>query len=184
MVRALLIVDVQNDYFPDGAVALTGMVAAADNCRRLLQHFRSRGERVIHVQHVAPPEAGGLRTCTVGGQIHPEAQPTAGETVIAKTSPNAFCATALHPMLWWSGITELVMAGAMTQTCIDSTARAAFDLGYLVTVISDACAAGDLVWNGDRLPAAQVQAVMLAALQTPFARLQTTAAAIAPASSR
>lgn len=181
MTRALLIIDVQNDYFPGGALALRGMVEAADNCRRLLQHFRAARAPVVHVQHLASAEIGALVALTPGAGIHPSVRPTAGEAVITKTSPNAFSGTWLHPLLARSGIAELAICGAMTQTCIDSTARAAFDLGYTVTVAEDACATRDLQWNGTPLPAAQVQAVMLAALQMPFAQLPTTAELIAAA---
>lgn len=184
MPRALLIVDVQNDYFPGGAFELEGMVEAADNCRRLLQQFRAVRAPVVHVQHAASAETGVLVALTPGGDIHASVRPTAGEAVIGKTSPNAFRGTWLHPLLARAGITELVICGAMTQTCIDSTARAAFDLGYAVNVAADACATRDLRWNGARLPAAQVHAVMLAALQAPFAQLPTTAELIAESSRR
>ncbi|RJF75408.1 cysteine hydrolase family protein [Rhodopseudomonas palustris] len=184
MTRALLIVDVQNDYFPGGALELTGMIEAADNCRRLLQHFRWARAPVVHVRHQAPAELGALVVHTSGAQIHASLRPTAGEAVIAKTSPNAFRGTWLHPLLSRAGIAELVICGAMTQTCIDSTARAAFDLGYAVTVAADACAARGLRWNGVQFPAAQVQAVILAALQTPFAQLPSTAELIAESSRR
>ena len=62
----------------------------------------------------------------------------------------------------------------MTNTCIDSTVRAAFDLGYACTVASDACATRDLEWDGAVVEAAAVQAAFLAALQTPFAHVHTT----------
>ena len=184
MTRALLIIDVQNDYFPGGALPLPGMAEAADNCRRLLQQFRTARAPVVHVQHHASADLGALVTLTAGAEIHASVRPTAGEAVIAKTSPNAFRGTWLHPLLAGVGISELVICGAMTQTCIDSTTRAAFDLGYAVTVAADACAARDLRPSGVKLPAAQVQAVILAALQTPFAQLSSTAELIAASSRR
>ncbi|MCZ3257146.1 isochorismatase family protein, partial [Acinetobacter baumannii] len=62
------------------------------------------------------------------------------------------------------GVTELVIGGATTQTCIDSTARSALDFGYSVTIASDACAAGALAWEDEGVSAAQVQTTFPAAL--------------------
>jgi nicotinamidase-related amidase len=175
MREGLVIIDVQNDYFPGGAMELSGMAEAAENCRKLLQKFRAARAAVVHVQHCSvQPGAHFFIPETQGNAIHASVRPTASEAVIAKTYPNAFRGTWLADALCRCGVAELVVCGAMTHTCIDSTVRAAFDLGYVCTVASDACATRDLEWDGTVLTAAEVQAAFLAALQTPFAKVCTT----------
>lgn len=175
MRKGLLIVDVQNDYFPGGAFELSGMADAAENCRKLLQGFRVVRAPVIHVQHRSvQPAAQFFLPATEGSAIHDSVRPTAGEAVIDKIYPNAFRETWLLDVLRRACVAELVVCGAMTHTCIDSTVRAAFDLGYAFTVASDACATRDLEWDGAVVTAAAVQAAFLAALQTPFAQVRTT----------
>jgi nicotinamidase-related amidase len=175
MRKGLVIIDVQNDYFPGGAMELSGMAQAAGNCRKLLQKFRAVGAPVIHVQHCSvQPGANFFVPATPGCAIHASVWPTASEAVIVKLYPNAFRETWLADALCRACVTELVVCGAMTHTCIDSTVRAAFDLGYACTVISDACATRDLEWDGAVVKAADVQAAFLAALQTPFAKVRTT----------
>jgi nicotinamidase-related amidase len=77
-------------------------------------------------------------------------------------------------MLKEAAVQELVICGAMTHMCIDSTTRAAFDLGYNCHVIADACATRDLEFNGSPVSAANVQAAFMAALRVPFAQVSTT----------
>ncbi len=77
-------------------------------------------------------------------------------------------------MLRESGIRELVICGAMTHMCIDTTTRAAFDLGYKCSVVSDACATRDLEFNNQLVKAADVQAAFMAALSAPFAQVLPT----------
>jgi nicotinamidase-related amidase len=175
MRKGLVIIDVQNDYFPGGAMELSGMAEAAENCRKLLQKFRAARAAVVHVQHYSvQPAANFFIPGTQGCAIHDSVRPTASEAVVAKLYPNAFRGTWLADALCRCGVAELVVCGAMTHTCIDSTVRAAFDLGYVCTVASDACATRDLEWDGGIVKASEVQAAFLAALQTPFAQVRTT----------
>jgi nicotinamidase-related amidase len=175
MRKGLIIIDVQNDYFPGGAMELSGMAQAAENCGKLLQKFRVARAPVIHVQHRSvQPGAHFFIPETQGCAIHASVRPTASEAVIVKLYPNAFRETWLAHALCRACITELVVCGAMTHTCIDATVRAAFDLGYVCTVASDACATRDLQWDNAVVKAAEVQAAFLAALQTPFAKICTT----------
>jgi nicotinamidase-related amidase len=175
MRKALLIIDVQNDYFPGGALALEAMPAAAENCRLLMEKFRADYAPVIHVQHFSTHHGAKFFVPgTKGSTIHDSVEPTPYEAVIAKASPNAFHHTWLLGVLQYAGVGELLVCGAMTHTCIDSTVRCAFDLGYACTVASDACAASDLDSDGSVIKAAEVQAAFLAALRLSFAGVQTT----------
>ncbi len=165
MGRALVVVDIQNDYFPGGAHPLVGPEAAAANARRLLDSFRSGAGELVHIQHVwDSPDASFMRPGTPGVEIHDYVAPLAGETVIQKAHPNSFLDTPLEELLRARGVDEVVVCGMMTSMCVDATARAAADLGFAVTVASDACAAPDLEFGGETIPARQVHAAFLSAL--------------------
>jgi nicotinamidase-related amidase len=176
MNRALVLVDIQNDYFAGGRMVLEGADPAADRAASLLRHFRSRGEPVLHVQHVSVrPNATFFLPDTPGVQIHPAVAPQAGEPVIRKNFPNAFRATPLDTELRSRGVTRLVIAGMMTHMCIDTTVRAAFDLGFAVDLAHDACATRALQFGDSRLPAAQVHESFIAALHGTFANARAAA---------
>lgn len=175
MTRALLLIDIQNDYFPGGAMPLAGAEAAAAGAARLLAHHRQRGLPVIHVQHIATrPGATFFLPGTPGAGIHPSVAPAPGELLVRKHYPNSFRETGLLAHLRDAGITHLTMAGMMTHRCIDTTVRAATDLGFDCTLAGDACATRDLEFRGMMVPAAQVQAAFLAALDGVFARVFNT----------
>lgn len=173
MTQALLIVDIQNDYFPGGAMELEGSLLAAAKAGQLLQAFRRKSKPVIHIQHVsARPGATFFLPNTKGVEIHEAVAPVAGETVIQKNYPNSFRETPLLDHLKQLGVTELVIAGMMTQMCIDTTTRAAADLGFQCFLAHDACATRALSFGGVTVPAAQVQTAFLAALNGLFAKVQ------------
>ena len=179
MTQALIIVDVQNDYFSGGAMELVGMDGAALNCQKLLQHFREHQAPLFHIQHLAArPGATFFVPDTDGAEIHASVRPETGESIIVKHFPSAFRDTDLHQALQQAEIDELVICGAMSHMCIDTTTRAAFDLGYQCRVISDACATRDLEFDGRKVAAADVHAAFMAALALPFARIETTDAFI------
>jgi len=168
--RALLLVDIQLDYFPEGAFPLVEPEAAAETARAVLDAFRSAGEPIVHVFHVAEePDATFFVPGTPGVAFHPAIAPADGEAVIEKHEPNSFIGTGLEAKLRDWGVTELVIAGMMTSMCIDSTTRAASELGFACTVVADACAAPDLALGGTTVPGRLVQAAFLAAMDGTFA---------------
>ena len=176
MTQGLIIVDVQNDYFTGGSMELVAMDDAAANCRALLEGFRDRGAPLFHVQHLANREGATFFVPgTPGADIHDSVTPAVGETVIVKHFPNAFRETGLHETLQQAGIDELVICGAMSHMCIDTTVRAAFDLGYRCRVAADACATRDLEFDGRRVAAADVHAAYMGALSAPFAQVLPSA---------
>jgi nicotinamidase-related amidase len=170
MSRALLIIDIQRDYFPGGAYPLVGPEPAAAAAGRVLETFRAGGEPVLHLQHVWDAEdATFMRPGTEGVEIHPSVAPAAGEPVLPKGEPNGFLGTPLERELRERGIDELVVAGMMSSMCVDATVRAAADLGFSVTVVHDACAAPDLEFAGTPIDGATVHAAFMAALADGYA---------------
>ena len=174
MTQALLLVDIQNDYFPGGAMELVGSPQAGAQAEALLQAFRAAGRPVVHIQHVSTrPGATFFLPGTEGVKIHASLAALPGEPVFQKHFPNSFRETPLLGHLRDQGIDQLVIAGMMTHMCIDTTARAAADLGFLCQLAQDACATRDLAHQGVTVPAALVQAAYLAALDGTFARVMT-----------
>lgn len=178
MTKVLLIVDLQEEYFPGGGVPLPHIAPAAENVARLLAHFREAGAPVVHVMHDSGAKDGAFSQTSISWRLHHAAEPQSGENVIVKNHPNAFRLSWLHTTLQSMNVTELVIVGAQTQLCIDSTARSAVDFGYPTSVVGDACAAGDLEWNGEKIPAEQVQRTFLAALGAVL-KVATTAEILA-----
>lgn len=173
MSTALLVIDIQNDYFPGGAMELAGSSEAGAQARTLIDAFRGKALPVIHVQHISTrPGASFFVPGTTGVEIHPSVAPHEGETIIRKNFPNSFRDTPLLQHLRDNRITRLVVAGMMTHMCIDSTVRAAGDLGFECVLAHDACATRALSFGGMTVPAASVHATILAALNGLFAKVQ------------
>lgn len=172
MSRALLIVDIQRDYFPGGAYPLVEPDAAAASARKVLEAFRSGDEHVLHLRHLwDAPDATFMRPGTDGIEIHPTVAPADGEPVLEKEEPNGFLETDLEDELRSRGVDELVVAGMMSSMCVDATVRAAVDLGFEATVVHDACAAPDLEFDGREVPGAAVHAAFMAALADGYAQV-------------
>jgi nicotinamidase-related amidase len=180
MKTALLLIDVQNDYFPGGKMELEGMKPASDNAAALLSAFRQRQLPVIHIQHIAA-QAGAtfFLPDTQGADIHQSVAPLSNETVIRKNYPNSFRNTTLLAHLKEQQISHLVIAGMMTHMCIDSSTRAACDLEFSIKLASDACATRALSFADDQISAHDVQNAYLAGLNGSFAEVLSTQEIIA-----
>ena len=175
MQTALLLVDIQNDYFPGGKNELVGPVEAGIMARKLLEAFRAKKMPVIHVQHISiRPGATFFLPDTPGAQINDIVRPLAGETVLRKSTPNSFRNTGLLQALKDADVGRLVICGMMTHMCIDSTTRAASDHGFDCIVAHEACATKNLMFDNVTVPAEQVQRSFLAALNGTFATVIST----------
>lgn len=175
MKTALVIVDIQKDYFPGGRMELVGALEASKSAGRLLSAFREKGLPVIHVQHIAAREgATFFIPGTKGVEIHANVAPGPDEAIIKKNYPNSFRGTELGGTLEKQGVEELVICGMMSHMCIDATVRAAFDIGYRCLVAHDACATRNLVFGGIEVPAGSVHASFMAALGQVYATLMKT----------
>ncbi|MEN6343332.1 MAG: cysteine hydrolase family protein [Methanospirillum sp.] len=180
MAAALLLVDLQRDYFPGGRYPLEGADEAVAHAARLLGAARGSGITILHVQHLSTRlDAAFFLPNTEGALFSPAVAPAPGETVVEKHFPNAFRGTALGAILEVHGLDRLVVAGMMTHMCIDATVRAAADLGYRVALAAEACATRDLAWQGRVVPAADVHAAFLAALDGRYAEVVSAREAMA-----
>jgi nicotinamidase-related amidase len=174
--EVLLLVDIQNDYFPGGRYEVPGSVEAARAAAALLAAQRAKGGPVVHVRHIATrPGSTFFLPDTLGAEFHASVQPLPEEPVVIKHYPNSFRETELLEVLRRLGAERLVIAGMMTHMCIDTTTRAACDLGFACTVAADACAAPAQTFQGLAVPAEHVHAAFLAALDGSFAKVVPTA---------
>ena len=178
MITALLLIDIQNDYFPGGRMELAGADEAGKRVSELLALFRGKGLPVFHVQHEAvQPGATFFLPGSGGMDIHPCARPEPGEPVVRKHFPNSFRETGLEAALRGAGADRLLVAGMMTHMCLDAGVRAATDLGFASGVAADACATRDLEFGGRTATAAQVQTAFLGALAAAYAEVMDSAQA-------
>lgn len=173
--QALIVVDIQNEYFPQGKLPLVGINEATANAALVIESARQKGHTVIHVRHEMPDADAPIFTPNTGGVvINEKVKPAEGEAVIVKNYPNSFQQTSLKEMLDKEGIDEVTVIGAMSHMCIDATVRAAVDFGYKTTTIHDACATLDLEFNGTKVPAAQVHAAIMAAFEFSYGEVTDT----------
>ena len=170
----LLLIDIQNDYFPGGKMELEGSVQAGKIAGRLAQFFRENRLPVVHVQHLAiHPGATFFVPDTFGVEIHADVKPLDNEPVIQKHHPNGFRETGLLAHLRQQDIRELVVAGMMTHMCVDATVRAATDYGFECRIVQDACATRNLRLNEQVVSTKDVHAAFLAALNGAYGRVMT-----------
>ncbi len=180
MERALLVIDVQKDYYPGGRMEVPEAGKVGHAVAKLLAAHRQAGLPVVHIRHeTLRPGATFLVPGTAGTDIHPDAEPTPGEALFTKNFPNSFRNTGLGGHLAATGARKLTVCGMMTHMCIDTTVRAAFDLGFEITLVHDACAAPALVFEGRKVAASDVHASFVAAMGAVFAKIQSTAEYVA-----
>lgn len=161
---ALLIIDVQEFYFPGGRMQLENPELAGMNAGLLLDHFRKSGMPVYHVRHNFEP----------GGDIHPYVKPAGDERVISKDQVNAFLGTGLDEIMLQDSIEQLVICGMQTHMCVEAAVRAAHDLGFVCLLASDACATRALQFEEHIISAKNVHYSTLNTLQGSYARVLTT----------
>lgn len=161
---ALLIVDVQDFYFPGGALPLVNPEAASLNAQRLLKKFRAEKGLVIHVWHKAKQGAG----------IHKNVKPVEGEKVIGKEEVNSFKGTGLLEYLKKNKVKRLVICGMQTHMCLEAAVRAAHDYDFECIVVHDACAARDLKFADRVIKAEDVHYSTLSTLKA-YAKIIDTA---------
>jgi len=165
---ALIIIDIQDFYYPDGLMPLAGPEAAGANAAQLLAQARAKNVMVVHVGHNA----------SAGRGFHADVAPREGEAVVMKDEVNAFLGTDLQQKLQAAGIKRVVICGMQTHMCVEAATRAASDLGYEVLLVGEACATRDLKHGDSVVPAAQVHAATLATLDRTYAKVVDVKAAL------
>lgn len=168
MKKALLIIDVQNDYFKGGAMELPGAEEACQKIKTVLEKCRERKIPIMYMQHVADKNASFFRPQTFGVEINDTVKPKKRDKIFQKSYPNSFRDTKLLKYLKKKKIRELIICGMMTHMCIDTSVRAAYDLGFNCTLIADGCATKNLEFENRVIPAKDVQASFLSALDSTF----------------
>ena len=138
--KALLIIDIQDFYFPGGKSALVEPEKAAKNAALLLEDFRKSNLLVVHVRHNSEP----------GGKINDIVKPLPTEKIVSKDAVNCFLGTDLLAFLKTKAIDTLVICGMQTHMCVEAATRAGSDYGFKCILIHDACATKDLKF-GDRI---------------------------------
>ena len=143
MSKALLVIDLQNDYFPGGAFPLWNTEATLANMEQAIGKARETQVPVIFIKHIADPPKGlapFFNQGSQGAELHPRIQAAApGAPVVVKASADAFHQTHLEEVLQGLGITELLVAGMMTQNCVTHTAISKTAEQYDVTILPDCC---------------------------------------------
>jgi nicotinamidase-related amidase len=171
--RALIVIDVQNDYFPGGAWALPHAERALPRIQRLIEAARERGEPVVFIQHVMPTGAPVFAEGSQGGALHGALDVRPEDPRFSKRHPSSFQETGLQDYLQTAGVRALDVCGFMTQMCCDTTTREAYARGYRVRLFKEACAARDLVVDGETIPHETVHKATLGALAR-FAKIVST----------
>jgi len=161
---ALIIIDIQDFYFPGGMLPLNEPEEAALKAQKTLDAFREKDLTVIHVKHNA----------TSGAEIHALVKPDDGEKIITKDKANAFVGTDLLDYLQENKIEHLVLCGMQTHMCLEAATRAASDYGFNCTVIEDACTTRDLKFGDEIIKAKDVHYSTLSTLNGTYATIKTT----------
>jgi len=166
---ALLLIDIQDFYFPGGRLQLENPEVAGMNAGLVLDQFRKNDLPVFHVRHNFEP----------GGNIHQYVKPLNSESVISKDQVNAFLDTDLLEMLQADSIQQIVVCGMQTHMCVEAAVRAAHDFGFSCLLVSDACATRALQYEEHIIPAKNVHFSTIKSIQGTYARIITTEALLA-----
>ena len=164
LLTALLLIDIQNFYFPGGRMPLVSPEDASLNARKLLKLFREKKLLVIHIRHNAQSES----------EIQENVKPLKTEKVISKNDVNSFKDTDLLDYLKKHGVKRLVICGMMTHMCVEAAVRAAHDFGFECLVVEDACATRALKYKDKEIPAEAVHYSTLASLSGYYAQVTDT----------
>ncbi len=172
--RALLVIDVQNEYFT-GKLPVTHPAGSLQQILRAMDEANSAGVAVVVVQHAAPqPDAPVFRKGSPEWELHPEVANRPNSLILHKALPGSFTGTELESWLRERGIHTVTIAGYMTQMCCDTTARQAMHLGFHVEFLSDATGTLAFQNSAGEVSAEQLHRAILVTQQARFSQVMTT----------
>ena len=174
MKRALLVIDVQNEYFT-GKIPVTHPAGSLKNILQIMDFARSRDIPVVVVQHSAPPDGIVFAKGSEGWNLHPEIACRHHDHLVEKTLPGSFTGTDLEKWLKDRQIDTVVITGYMTQMCCDTTARQAFHLGISVEFISDATGTLSIANAAGSVTAEELHRAILVTQAMRFSKVMTGA---------
>lgn len=149
MKKALLLIDLQNDYFPGGKFPLWNTDVTLSNIEQAINAAKAKNIPIIHIQHIANPEMGiapFFNKGSEGARIHSrilEAAPDA--PIVIKEFADSFEKTNLEEVLKGLGVDELLVCGMMTQNCVTHTAISKSAEKYKVSILPDCCTTVDVM---------------------------------------
>ena len=174
MKKALIIVDMQNDYFSGGNMELVSIDDALENTLKLIKYAQLQDFEIFFIQHIATrTDATFFLPDTQGVELHKHLKTHLG-TIVTKHFPNSFRQTSLQRHLQNRKIKDIIICGAMSHMCIDATIRAGFDLGYNIELVHDACATKDLIFKNNSIKAKDVHDTFMASLNGTFCTVKST----------
>ena len=172
---ALLVIDVQKGL-DDPSLGQRNNPEAESNIALLLSGWRKRDLPVIHIRHCSVEPNSPLRPELPGNEFKEEAQPLPGETQFSKSVNSAFIGTGLEQYLQEHGISSLVIVGLTTDHCVSTSTRMASNLGFRVTLISDATATFERQgYDGILYSADDIHKINLVSLDGEFCIVRSTA---------
>lgn len=137
MKRALLVIDVQNEYFT-GALPITHPAGHLNNILQVMDKAQGLMPIVVVQHHFPDPKMPFFQKNTERWELHPEVKARPHDLLIEKTLPGSFTNTPLEEYLRENGIETVTIAGYMTHMCCDTTAREGVHRGFKVEFLSDA----------------------------------------------
>ena len=174
MNTALLVIDVQNEYF-SGLMPVTYPPESLKNILRAMDHAYSRGIPVAVIRHTSlAGNAGTFKKGTVNWDLHDEIKRRPADIHVEKNLPGSFTRTNLENWLKSKGISRVTIAGYMTQMCCDTTARQAFHRGYAVDFLSDATGTRSFSNSAGSITDGELHKATLIIQQMLFSRVLTT----------
>jgi len=141
--KALLIIDLQNDYFPGGKFPLWNTDVVLERIERAIERAKAQGVPIIIIQHIASSSLGiapFFNQGTRGAEVHPRILAAAPQApIVVKEYADSFVNTTLEETLAKLGTSELLVCGMMTQNCVTHTAISKSAEKYKVSILADCC---------------------------------------------
>ncbi len=177
--RALLVIDVQNEYFT-GKLPVCYPADTLPNVLAAIDAAKEAGIPVVIVQHtMTSPGASAFVKGSDGWELHDALKGIEADHYVEKHLPSSFVGTDLQAWLDGNGIDTVVISGYMTQFCCDTTAKYAMHLGYNVEFLSDATATLGFENEAGRVSAEELHRAILVQQAARFSHVLPTEAWIA-----